>query len=99
MTLQKTAALLTLLGSLAAAPSIAHATDVYTTVDSYQVHVSSILTVKGILQGAATATETLYQVNSMDGAKRCDALALLVITHPGKYLLEVSNNACRLTRR
>lgn len=89
---------------------------VFETVDSYDVQGSYMrLTVQGVQQGQETPSSVTfgYTINSSSTSdhprsfERCERLALLAMSKPGQYLLEVRqenyfstlNIGCRLTRR
>ena len=98
---------LALFGAIFAAPGLAHADpgdQIYTTVDSYRVDGDRTFFVNGILQGASAATEQNFSLFTADSVKRCDALALLAMSRPGKYLLRIDMSfgdyvGCTLIRR
>jgi hypothetical protein len=69
------------------APGTASAT--YDTVDAIEVSGSTIV-VTGIISGQTTPTRLLYSIQDASGttgtaAARCDRLALLAMSKPGKF--------------
>ncbi|RKH71560.1 hypothetical protein [Corallococcus aberystwythensis] len=111
---------LALLAALSLAPSTAGAAPeepvpgmayVFATVDAYSVAITTI-DVTGTLQGESTPRTFRFWVYSgmasaTDSveASRCDRLALLSLTRPGRYLLTLSTDVhanfptCTLTRQ
>lgn len=80
------------LAALVAAPRVAAAETVfaaYDTIDAYDVRPNGGIRITGILAGASAPTTTLYNVGSSstttDNSMRCDRLALLAMTKPGKF--------------
>ena len=96
------------LATLTLAPSaLAEAEDplygvayVFVTVDAYTVRPSA-MEVTGILQGETTPRVIFFF--GSDEAERCDRLALLAQSRPGRYLLEMTNTyssfSCKLIRQ
>jgi hypothetical protein len=103
---------LTLISSAAIAdPPLANAAAVYETVDSVSVGGRRII-VTGIISGQTTPSTFQYIIfdesassGTTDSASRCDRLALLAMSKPGKFrfALEhpdfVSSFRCTLTLR
>jgi hypothetical protein len=77
--------------TLSAAP-VAHAdppsTTVFDAVDMVQGE-SSRLTVTGLVAGQPTTKAWLIYGSSGDGALRCERMALLAMSKPGKYTFSV----------
>lgn len=77
---------------------------VYDTVDAVET-LGSQMTVTGIIAGQGAPSTTRYRVGTTEeGAARCDRLALLAMSKPGKFqfaLVEFSFSpfACRLIVR
>ncbi|RKH39731.1 hypothetical protein [Corallococcus sicarius] len=74
---------------------------VFVTVDAYRVRSSGLMEVTGILQGETTPRVIgFYDTNA---AERCDRLALLAQSRPGRYLLELTDTydsvSCKLIRQ
>jgi hypothetical protein len=87
----------------AAAATQAFSSAVYDTVDAIEVrtNVSGALpsiTVTGIISGQSAPSELTYPIltgggsvtGSADGAARCDRLALLAMSKPGKFQLAMN---------
>lgn len=89
---------------------------VFETVDSYDVQGSYLrVTVQGVQQGQETPSAVTFSYYIYSGStsdhhrsfERCERLALLAMSKPGQYLLEVRQEGggstphlgCRLTRR
>jgi hypothetical protein len=72
--------------------------DIYDGVDSVTVLVEAI-EITGVLHGASTPTSKHYFLSDAVAA-RCDRLALVMITKPGKYQFAVAGNqGCQLIVR
>src|SRR4051812_31765265 len=98
-------------GSLVLLGGSARAADlVYETIDTYTSRSSASAVITGVVQGDSAATTRTILYNSVSGvgdssdlARRCDALATVMLTRPGKYLFTItipsSNDvtACALT--
>ena len=64
-------------------------TTAYDTIDAVEV-VDTFITVTGIISGQGAPTTTTYVVvGGTESAARCDRLALLALTKPGKYQFAV----------
>jgi hypothetical protein len=83
-----------------------YSSKVFVTVDAIQVRGATVY-VTGIVQGeSAPTTYSMYGPFSSDAsanmvfAQSCQQDALLAMTKPGQYLLELSasNYSCKLTR-
>src|SRR5262245_43775393 len=87
-----------------AAPAEAFLEIPYETVDAFEVS-SKNITVTGIIAGAGAPTTTQYTVlTDVVAASRCDRLALLAMSRPGKFQFVVvsfgfSGVACKLVAR
>jgi len=96
-----------------ARPSAAFAADgdvtAYDTVDALQViALDTVIQVTGIIAGQSAPTTTSYRVGTSSGPSagaRCDRLALLAMSKPGKWqfaVIDVESGIlfeCRLTLR
>jgi len=78
-------------GVAMAAPIFADTPAVYETVDAVEV-AGGLITVTGITAGHSTPSTLVYEVNddscggrSAESAARCDRLALLAMSKPGKF--------------
>ncbi|MCK8498485.1 MULTISPECIES: hypothetical protein [Myxococcus] len=86
---------------------------VFETVDSYAITEANVIEIRGVLQGESAPrtfefefySNPAYYDASQHGS-RCDRMALLAMTRPGRYLLELKvqrwiggQPSCRLTRR
>ena len=66
---------------------------VYDTVDAVQTRSDSMISLTGIIAGEGTPTTKLYPLgqsstgSGVDPAARCDRLALLAMSKPGKFQL------------
>jgi hypothetical protein len=86
----------------------------FATVDSYDVKgIGALVTVTGVLQGDQEPTTLTFRYSTSSSSsyesartfERCERLALLAMSKPGQYLLELrqENNTvyhlgCKLTR-
>ncbi|HET9449705.1 MAG TPA: hypothetical protein VFO83_02430 [Aggregicoccus sp.] len=114
-------ALLALLVPTAAQPQsttpVNNAPYLFETVDSYDVRGGpSQVVVTGVLQGEAAPTTLVFRYSAASGSsyesprtfERCERMALLAMSKPGQYLLELRQDSvsgytlqvgCKLTRR
>lgn len=79
-----TAALISLSAAVAAADTT------YDTVEAVETIGDTEIKVTGIIAGQSTPTETIYELsgfNSTEKGNRCDRLALLAMSKPGKFRL------------
>jgi hypothetical protein len=81
------------LSCLSATPAVAAAPEapgpaIYDTIDAVEVWGSQI-TITGIISGQSSPSQLLYGItgDTPERAARCDRLALLAMTKPGKYQL------------
>ena len=91
----KTIAILAFGLAVVAAPLAAQ----YQTIDSVNHRNSGNLYFSGVLVGQSTSTSDLFNNSgSVDIVQACERDALLMITHPGRFLLNVSYaTGCTLT--
>lgn len=98
------------LAALAVAPQLAAAETIfaaYDTIDAYDVRPGGTIRITGILSGSSAPTTTIYNVGGASTSlepSRCDRLALLAMTKPGKFQFFIINDslgpfACRLKLR
>jgi hypothetical protein len=87
---------------------LAAADVVYDTVDAVETGSNSSIVVTGVIAGQGTPTTTFYSLGSssaggVDPAARCDRLALLAMSKPGKFQLVMVQHspqvACKLVVR
>ena len=76
----------------AAADTYAYSSAVYDTVDAIEVRGLNWITVTGIIAGQGAPSTLTYQLEGgsyagTDAAARCDRLALLAMSKPGKFQL------------
>ncbi|WP_338863687.1 hypothetical protein [Myxococcus stipitatus] len=79
---------------------------VFVTVDSYFIRPWAHIEVTGILQGESTPRTLAFSISSssVDSNQyisRCDRMAMLAMSKPGAYRLELTRSPdvwCRLTR-
>ena len=105
---QRFAICLAMVSLLFVAPRPAAATVTYTyvfdTVDAFEIDPNTYyFTLTGIPSGqTAPVTQTIFFI-SQQIAQRCERLALLAMSKPGKYQLHIgantSNTGCKLVRR
>ena len=113
MSLLKSLSCAALLLSLPLAPVTAHAAPknhVFVTVDRYRLDwETSRLEVTGLLEGESTPRTVWIDfphsyVNANDPSDRCEKLALLAMSSPGRYKFELATEydeyarSCALTR-
>jgi hypothetical protein len=88
----------------ASAAVVANEAAVYDTVDAIEVNGNRI-TITGIVAGQSAPSELNYGVGSEEVASRCDRLALLAMSKPGKFRFATarassfSGFACKLMLR
>src|SRR5690348_7562344 len=76
----------------------------YDTVDAVEVNSATSLTVTGIIVGQGASSSVRYRVGTSElGTARCDRLALLAISKPGKFQLALVDQSglftCKLIVR
>lgn len=87
----------------AAATTLAFGDAVYDTVDAIEVLSGSgvtvpSITITGIISGQSAPSQLTYRIESpttntnADGASRCDRLALLAMSKPGKFQLAMNTS-------
>ena|ERR1041384_621210 len=69
---------------------------VYDTVDALQLRNNNVIRVTGIISGQGASSTTDYNlisgsVGSVDYAARCDRLALLAMSKPGKFQFVITS--------
>jgi hypothetical protein len=71
---------------------------VFEAIDSYAAHGGGMVEIEGLLQGETKPQLFTFE---MQAPERCDRLASLAISHPGRYFfnIEFQGQTCRLTRR
>jgi len=80
----------------AAAATVATSSAVYDTVDAVELLDGTLITVTGVISGQSARSESIYQIFSIpnsDGPARCDRLALLAMTKPGKFQFALNYNS------
>jgi hypothetical protein len=72
--------------------------DIYDSIDAVSVQPNG-LKIDGVLHGASASTSKVYFGFDTTTAGRCDRLALLVMTKPGKYQFAIIGEVCQLILR
>lgn len=88
--------------TLPAASAVADVT--YETVDAVMPQSTSRLTITGIKTGQSAPTTQEYILTTLDISGRCERMAVLAMSRPGKYRLTMvgpqgSELTCRLSLR
>jgi hypothetical protein len=83
------------------APLAARADGQYQTIDSVNRRNQTYLYFSGVLVGASASTADVYDLNSAaPQADGCERDMLLMLTHPGRYLLTVNfSTGCTLAAK
>ncbi len=86
--------------AIVAAPLAAHADGQYQTIDSVNRRGDTAIAISGVLVGDSTSTPSyISNSSSVSLVDACERGALLMMAHPGRYLLSMyaTNNGCTLT--